>query len=293
MLSDDNTYPQIFSMTTENVNVAINGQPELEAAEERIIPLGFITKVSGTFTIRATNLAQFDPSVYVFLKDLQTGTYQNLTENDTYTFTSNVANTTSRFELHFGYKVNLAMPIQLIKFEATCSNNSVNIDWSTATETNNDYFTIERSVDASNWEFVKKINGGGNSNSILNYSLTDNNPLNDISYYRLTQTDYDGKFVTFSPVTVVCSEAQLNAEVSYYPNPFTSEVIASVQNLASGNTTVKVYDIFGTEVFKRNISQEELGLKTFSLNLADLAAGIYTVELSNDNYSGITKIVKQ
>ncbi|MGZ4033386.1 MAG: hypothetical protein ACXVP4_00870, partial [Bacteroidia bacterium] len=81
------------------------------------------------------------------------------------------------------------LPIELINFSATLNeNNTVDLQWTTATEINNDYFTIERSADANNFTELSKTNGAGNSTHVLNYSSVDDTPLKGTSYYRLRQT---------------------------------------------------------------------------------------------------------
>jgi hypothetical protein len=92
--------------------------------------------------------------------------------------------------LSFG---SFGLPITLINFDATPAGSSVELNWVTANEINNDFFTIERSTDGSNFTPLKRIRGAGNSTSTLNYSASDESPFNGINYYRLRQTDYDGK----------------------------------------------------------------------------------------------------
>ena len=70
--------------------------------------------------------------------------------------------------------------------------------WSTATEIDNDYFSIERSIDGINWQTITNVIGAGNSTSLKQYSFTDKELNNDISYYRLKQTDFSRKFKYFS-----------------------------------------------------------------------------------------------
>ena len=291
MLSDEPAYPQLYSYTTNAVQVAVNGQPVLVTGVERIIPLGFLTNVAGNFKITATNLAQFDANTTVYLEDTQIPATVNLSSTKTYTFASNAGTFNSRFKLHFN-KSTSALPIQLLSFDAKCMNNNVDLNWSTATEMNNDYFTVERSTDAATWNFVKKVSGAGNSNSVLNYTTKDADPLKGISYYRLKQTDYNGQSESFNAVAVNCDEESSQVNITYYPNPFTSEVFAVINNSTSENATVNVYNIFGSKVYSKNISHEELELKGFSLNLENVADGIYFVEFKSDSYSGIEKIVK-
>jgi len=109
-------FPQLYSVTSDNTEVAINGQEELAANEERIVPVGFSANVAGTFTLDATNLIDFDPSVSVYLEDVQQSVLQDLHQNASYTFTSGVANTASRFKLHFG---NMVTNISTLEIPAT------------------------------------------------------------------------------------------------------------------------------------------------------------------------------
>ncbi|HSV76459.1 MAG TPA: hypothetical protein VLH37_05450 [Bacteroidales bacterium] len=92
------------------------------------------------------------------------------------------------------------LPIELLSFSVNAGTESVLLNWETATETNNDFFTIERSTDVQNWEILGYVDGAGNSNKPLSYSFTDSQPLEGISYYRLKQTDFDGKYEYFGPV---------------------------------------------------------------------------------------------
>ena len=85
--------------------------------------------------------------------------------------------------------------IELLFFNAKLENNTyVDLTWSTASEINNDYFTIERSQNGVYFQEFDIVEGAGNSTHKINYSLIDRDPFDGISYYRLKQTDYDGKF---------------------------------------------------------------------------------------------------
>lgn len=93
-----------------------------------------------------------------------------------------------------------ALPITLVSFTAQKRDNYNLLEWSTASELNNDYFLLERSADGINWNTINKTPGAGNSNYLINYSFTDYNFENVINYYRLTQVDYNGVFETFKIV---------------------------------------------------------------------------------------------
>ena len=95
-----------------------------------------------------------------------------------------------------------ALPIELLSFTGEQHNENNILKWITASETNNDYFTVERSFDAINFEEVGIVDGAGNSISTLNYSLIDNRPFDGVTYYRLTQTDFDGNHQSFGLISV-------------------------------------------------------------------------------------------
>jgi hypothetical protein len=86
------------------------------------------------------------------------------------------------------------LPVELLRFEARNLSDKVLLEWSTATETNNDHFIVERSTDMHEIVPLGKVAGAGNSNNILHYLFTDQDPLAGINYYRLKQTDFDGTF---------------------------------------------------------------------------------------------------
>jgi len=113
-----------------------------------------------------------------------------------------------------------------------------------------------------------------------------------MSYYRLKQTDFNGQTEVFDAVEVNCSNETSQIEISYYPNPFTTEVNVVVNNSVSDNATINVYNILGSKVFSKSVSQDEMQLKTFTLDLAGLSNGVCFVEYKSDSYSGVTKMVK-
>ena len=95
-----------------------------------------------------------------------------------------------------------ALPIVLVSFEGEVIGNYVKLDWIVASQLNNDYYTIEKSSDAYNWEELAILPGAGNSNQEMSYTTYDESPIIGHNYYRLTQTDYDGQFETFRPIAV-------------------------------------------------------------------------------------------
>jgi len=110
------------------------------------------------------------------------------------------------------------LPVSLINFTHELNNNSVRIKWSTASELNNDFFTIERSFDGLNFEELAVVEGQGTIDDVTNYSLIDElRQTTDFVYYRLSQTDFDGTHETLGIITV--SEGFSINDFKLYPNP--------------------------------------------------------------------------
>lgn len=99
-------------------------------------------------------------------------------------------------------KGGITLPIKLLSFSHQLAPGQVILQWETASEINNDYFTIERSPDMQQWEVIGHVIGAGNSNQQLTYRLADHMPLKGLSYYRLKQTDFDGQYEYFETLAV-------------------------------------------------------------------------------------------
>ena len=102
------------------------------------------------------------------------------------------------------------LPIELLAFDAVCDGSSVRVHWSTASESNNAYFTVERSGDAEYWLPIGTVSGAGNSQQPMQYEFQDAEALTGPGYYRLKQTDYDGAY-DYSPVVsaIACRDKEV------------------------------------------------------------------------------------
>jgi hypothetical protein len=173
------------------------------------------------------------------------------------------------------------LPIELMTFNARCADNNVDISWSTATETNNDYYTVERSKDGETWENVTIVKGAGNSNSPLYYNIKDDAPAFAVSYYRLKQTDFNGNSKTFDPVAVSC-----NSNVADYfilkPNPANNEVTCSVVASEENNATVVIINYLGQKICMHNYSLIK-GSNDLKLDVSQFSNGVYTVIVYSAN----------
>jgi hypothetical protein len=184
------------------------------------------------------------------------------------------------------------LPIELISLKAeNIENNKININWETSSESNNDYFTLEKSKNGIEFEFLNSQKSTGNSNSIKLYSFIDDKPYKDISYYRLKQTDYDGK-TTIAGITSVNNSNTIKTDISFYPNPFNNEINFEFTNLMCPNGIVVLTDYTGRKVYEIKINEISLTNNKFTINLSELHAGIYIAKFKSNNFEKVFKINK-
>ncbi|MBK6340946.1 MAG: T9SS type A sorting domain-containing protein [Bacteroidetes bacterium] len=187
----------------------------------------------------------------------------------------------SKFTVDGADQDNTVLPIELIYFDATCDKEGyVDLNWSTASELNNDYYTIERSRDAVSFEQVKEVDAAGNSGNILAYNEKDESPILGTSYYRLKQTDLDGSFSFSKIVRVDCTTGGDESINVFYAD---GEGIVSTIFINNGERfNFSIYDDLGRIIYeeKRNIGE---GFSRNLLNNKDLATGIYFVTAQSEN----------
>jgi hypothetical protein len=144
------------------------------------------------------------------------------------------------------------LPIELLNFDVTNEKDKVNINWSTASERDNDYFTIERTTDGINYEKIGEVKGAGTSSSQNDYKFTDYNPIKGISYYRLSQTDYNGQMEIFDPKSIEVKEKNNISIV--YPNPTTNSKINVNVFKTENEVTLNIYNFMGQLEYTSNIN---------------------------------------
>ncbi|WP_167856233.1 T9SS type A sorting domain-containing protein [Hymenobacter metallicola] len=176
------------------------------------------------------------------------------------------------------------LPVELVSFTAKMRDNSVVLNWATASENNNRGFEVQRSADAKNFTTVLYKEGAGNATTRTSYEAVDTKPLAGVSYYRLKQIDNDGT-VSYSKAVVV--KAKLT-DVSVYPNPTKGSDVVTIA-LPSGSTegmAVRITDLTG-----RLIREARLGSQG-ELNVRDLEAGTYIVVVGEGEAKVSRKLIK-
>ena len=171
------------------------------------------------------------------------------------------------------------LPIELLSFNGTAHEKYNLLEWMTATEKNNNYFALEQSRDGITFESIGTVKGAGNSNVPLNYTFKHDNPLNGITYYRLTQTDFDG---TSTKSSIIAINRKGGAcIVNAYPNPSSGNCEINIETAYKGSYTVYVNDITGKELYRQNIIIDKEEFK-HNFNLSDYKCGMYNCILENE-----------
>lgn len=168
-----------------------------------------------------------------------------------------------------------AIPIELLDFKAELVEGKVRLGWSTASEIQNDFFTIEKS-NGTDFKEVAKVEGNGNSSVLKTYSAVDEKPFTGISYYRLKQTDYNGK-TEYSDVVSVKNAAENQLVV--FPNPSEGSVKLKFSSMLP-KVDVIVYNQHGSVSFNKTyLTQGTASILDVQLK-EELAPGVYYMQVS-------------
>lgn len=169
------------------------------------------------------------------------------------------------------------LPIEMIRFDGTCTGNIVSLKWITATETDNDFFTIERSTDGIAFSQIGILNGAGNSTQVLNYKFDDVDPFAGTNYYRIKQTDNNGQY-SYSKIIAVDAKDCESQNLQLVHAFFNSNDLEIDYAHAKGPVTIEVYNSAG-----RLISQTT-NLPTaysFHIDAANWSKSIYFIRISD------------
>ena len=174
----------------------------------------------------------------------------------------------------------LVLPVSFSSFVINKLDNHAILNFTTASETNNDYFTIERSGDGRSYDAIGEIDGAGDSRSEIKYTFTDERPLPGINYYRIKQTDFDGRY-DYSEVRAV-----RHSSGNLVVTPRTTEGRLQVVTDAV-DYSLEVYNTSGQLVKSlSSLSQDQ------SISIEDLTAGIYYIRTISGRHTETIRIVK-
>ncbi|MEM9325103.1 MAG: DUF2341 domain-containing protein [Bacteroidota bacterium] len=187
----------------------------------------------------------------------------------------------------------VALPVELISFEGTREENGVLLQWSTATEIENDYWTVERSLDGNQFEVITTLAGNGTTETRVDYEFVDTRPLAGHLYYRLQQTDFDGSF-SYSPIVLVEDGVARSPQVSVSPNSnngvdFQWQLLDMVPN---SKVTLRLYGIDGTLVGTESLQLDGSGsYRHHGFDGISLPPGMYILKTANHRTQITTKML--
>jgi hypothetical protein len=210
--------------------------------------------------------------------------YQN--SNGPCYFTPTTQNNNSQTTLVSG------LPIELVSFTAECNEDRSRLfKWQTASEHNNDFFTIEESTDNINWDTIHTIDGAGNSTGLLDYSYIYRpkvSNLDSLQYYRLKQTDFDGGYEYSGIISLFCKN---NEWVSHFITPSQNNIIIGFINSPIKTTAnIQLYSETGQLIAQTNIPLKD-GSNLINIDNLSLSDGMYLVRLNADDQTFIHKII--
>jgi len=177
------------------------------------------------------------------------------------------------------------LPVRLLTFRARYNGRTVDLNWSTATELNSDYFSIERSSDGINFSAIGRVQAAGNSSSTLHYVSEDRQPLKGVSYYRLKMYDRNGAFEYSSIERIIIQGDLLTVAPTVTSN---GRVTVQLAALPNGNPSLQLFDMTGRLVWKANVINTVI-----PVDLTPYAKGMYVLRLVTNDGQWAEKVLSK
>ena len=189
------------------------------------------------------------------------------------------------------------LPIDLVFFRGHWKDGKVSLTWQTAIESNNEYFIIERVISSNrderpiSWEEIEVMPGAGNSNTIRNYSLVDDPAALAAQsltvYYRLKQTDYDGKYEYSDAIAINVS---MDVKFSIHPNPSPGKLTIEMYVNEPQIMHFSVYDLWGNRIYEETLERSRGNMQR-QIDLSGHSKGIYKVQLTASTGGTVNKTI--
>ena len=183
-----------------------------------------------------------------------------------------------------------AIPIELVSFSGEQENKSVELIWETASERNNEFFTLEYSKDGIVFDDLANLKAFGTSSMSRDYKYVHKKPFTGINYYRLSQTDFDG----LRKVHNVIAINYLIDEFSLYilPNPIENDILnLSCQSNQSTNVDYEIIDVNGKVIVRNNFTAQK-GTDNYRLKLQGIKSGIYYLRFKQGQSISSQRFIK-
>ncbi len=192
------------------------------------------------------------------------------------------------------YESNYTVPVELVSFTADISGDNVTLNWSTATETNNKGFEIQRTLSfANDWNTIDFVEGVGTSSETKNYSFLDKDLPAGKYFYRLKQIDFDGSFAFSNTIEVEVGTTVEKFTLSQnFPNPFNPSTTIHFGTKESVQAELAVFNELGEKIVSLFNGRTEAGkLYSIEFNASDLPSGIYFYSLQVNNFRNVKKML--
>jgi len=177
----------------------------------------------------------------------------------------------------------ILLPIELISFKGEITDNGNLLEWSTASEINNDYFNLERSTDGINFETIAIIDGAGNSSTKLSYDAIDQHPFNGTNYYRLKQTDLNNKYSYSEIIFIKYNQGQ---NVNIYPNPSNgTNIKLEIVSEREQKAEIDICNVLGQVIYSREFIVESNDVNIYDINILNNGIYLFSITLGNKIYS--------
>ena len=245
---------------------------------------GYIATGTSTSGMMKKDLWEYDPGTNTWTQKANfggTGRYGAIAFSDgTYGYVGTGTNIFTEYDDIWQYQPDctVILPIELESFSATPVNNRVMISWITASEVNNDYFTLERSADLESFEVLAEVDGKGTGATSSPYEIIDESPLKGVNYYRLKQTDLDGSFSYSEVISCLLSGNESSCQINVSPNPFQSAFTITIDAVGNESMILQLFDDDGKKVLYQAISMNE-EIHRCNIELPELKQGIYLLRI--------------
>ncbi len=243
------------------------------------------TAVNGDFNDNCANIPSGDMTIWTQnnrgnINSLFTGFNANGR------FVEFTVNNFSEFWLHGSINVS-PLSVELKTFDTYCEQGKTVVNWSTHSEKNNAFFTIEESVDGINWTEIQQLQAAGNTQVENNYQITLSSKRK--AYYRLVQTDFDGKNTSFHPVLLNCHSV-FEPKMEVFPNPNKGQFILQISSdFQQKEMQLKCISMDGKTVFTQDVNIDK-GNNSIPFNNLNILPGTYILQLNSNQYKSFSPI---
>jgi hypothetical protein len=227
-----------------------------------------------------------------------TKTVNTLPFYERYFWRISAKNTSGYFQTSevWNFQRDFPIPVELLNFNSSVTENTIRLNWSTVYESNNSGFEIERSgvtgQSSIDWMKVGNVSGNGTTSNLSNYSFTDRNLATGIYTYRLKQTDFNGNFEYFNLNNYVNIGIPAGYNLSQnYPNPFNPATSINYDLPAEGKVSLKIFDISGKEIMTLVNEVKTAGYYSVNFNASALSSGVYFYTISANNFVQTKKMI--